>query len=82
MLMKVFWKRLATFNKRDCIGLACWFLVGVIIGIIAIPLMIWREIHQYNKYHLSRFEWEDVVRYSLTIIIGSIINYKIIDCLL
>ena len=29
-----------------------------------------------------RFEWEDVVRYSIIIIIGSIINYLILDSLL
>lgn len=80
--MKDFLKRLITFNKRDLIGLVCWFLVSVIIGIIAIPLMVWREIYQYEKYHLSRFEWEDVIRYSLVIVLGSIVNYLIIDLVL
>lgn len=80
--MKDFLKRLITFNKRDLIGLVCWFLVSVIIGIIAIPLMVWREIYQYEKYHLSRFEWEDVIRYSLVIVLGSVVNYLIIDLVL
>lgn len=80
--MRDFLKRLITFNKRDCIGLACWFLVGVVVGIIAIPLMVWREIYQYEKYHLSSFEWEDVIRYSLVILLGSVVNYLIIDCIL
>ena len=80
--MKDFLKRLITFNERDLIGLVCWFLVSVIIGIIAIPLMVWREIYQYEKYHLSRFEWEDVIRYSLVIVLGSIVNYLIIDLVL
>ena len=75
-------RRLFTLNKRDWIGLACWFLLSVLIGIIALPLMIWREVYQYDKYQLPRFEWEDVVRYSLVIIIGSIINYFILDSLL
>ena len=75
-------KRLFTLNRRDWIGLACWFLLSVLIGIIALPLMIWREVYQYDKYQLPRFEWEDVVRYSLVIIIGSIINYLILDSLL
>ena len=75
-------KRLFTLNKRDWIGLACWFLLSVVIGIIAIPLMVWREVYQYDKYQLPRFEWEDVVRYSLVIILGSIINYLILNSLL
>lgn len=76
------WKKLLIFNKRDLIGLACWFILSVLIGIISLPLMIWREVYQYDKYQLPRFEWEDVVRYSLVIILGSIINYFILDSLL
>ena len=75
-------KRLFTLNKRDWIGLACWFLVSVLIGIVAILLMIWREVDQYDKYQLPRFEWEDVVRYSPVIIIGSVVNYWLLDLLL
>lgn len=75
-------KRLFTLNKRDWIGLACWFLLSVVISIIAIPLMVWREVYQYDKYQLPRFEWEDVVRYSFVIIIGSVVNYWLLDLLL
>ena len=75
-------KRLFTLNKRDWIGLACWLLVSILIGLIALPVMVGREIYQYNHYHLAKFEWEDVVRYSIIIILGSIINYLILDSLL
>ena len=75
-------RRLFTLNRRDWIGLACWFLLSVLIGIIALPLMIWREVYQYKHYHLAKFECEDVVRYSIIIILGSIINYLILDSLL
>lgn len=75
-------KRLFTLNRRDLIGLACWFILSVLIGIIALPLMIWREVYQYDKYQLPRFEWEDVVRYSLVIIIGSVVNYWLLNLLL
>ena len=75
-------KRLFTLNKRDWIGLACWFLLSVLIGIISLPLMIWREAYQYDKYQLLRFEWEDVVRYSLVIILGSVVNYLLLNLLL
>lgn len=68
-------------NKRDCIGLACWLLMSILIGLLTLPIMIGREIYQYKHYHLTKFEWEDVVRYSLVIILGSIINYLILDLL-
>ena len=75
-------KRLFTINKRDWIGLACWLLVSILIGLIALPVMVGREIYQYNHYHLAKFEWEDIVRYSVVIVLGSIINYLILDSLL
>ena len=75
-------KDLFKLNKRDWIGLACWLLVSILIGLIALPIMACREIYQYNHYHLAKFEWEDVVRYSIIIILGSIINYLILDSLL
>lgn len=71
------WKKLLTFNKRDLIGLVCWLLISILIGPLALPVMVGREIYQYKHYHLSRFEWEDVVRYSVVIVLGSIINYFI-----
>ena len=66
-------KDLFKLNKRDWIGLACWLLVSILIGLIALPIMACREIYQYKHYHLTRFEWEDIIRYSLAIILGSII---------
>ena len=75
-------KNILKLNKRDYIGLACCLLVSILIGLLALPIMIGREIYQYKHYHLSRFEWEDVVRYSVVIVLGSIINYLILDSLL
>lgn len=68
------WKKLLTFNKRDLAGLACWLLISILIGILALPVMVCREIYQYKHYHLAKFEWEDIVRYSVVIVLGSIIN--------
>ena len=68
-------KDLFKFNRRDWIGIACWMLVSILVGLLALPIMVGREVYQYKHYHLSRFEWEDLVRYSLIIILGSIINY-------
>ena len=63
--------------KRDWIVLSCWLLVSILVGLLSLPVMVGREIYQYKHYHLSRFEWEDVVRYSVVIVLGSIINYFI-----
>ena len=75
-------KDLFKLNKRDWIGLACWMLVSILVGLLAFPIMVAREYYQYKHYKLERFEWEDVVRYSIIIILGSIINYLILDSLL
>lgn len=68
-------KYIFKLNKRDYIGLACWLLISILIGLLSLPVMVGREIYQYKHYHLSRFEWEDVVRYSLVIAIGSVIHF-------
>ena len=75
-------KNVLKLNKRDWIGIACWLLVSILIGLLAFPIMVAREYYQYKHYKLERFEWEDVVRYSIIIILGSIINYLILDSLL
>lgn len=75
-------KRLFTLNRRDWIGLACWLFISILIGLLALPVMVGREIYQYKHYHLAKFEWEDIVRYSVVIVLGSIINYLILDSLL
>lgn len=67
-------KRLFTLNRRDWMGLVCWLLISILIGILALPVMVCREIYQYKHYHLAKFEWEDIVRYSVVIVLGSIIN--------
>ena len=75
-------KKLFKLNKRDWIGLACWLLVSILIGLLALPIMVGREIYQYKHCNLSKFEWEDIVRYSVVILLGSIINYLILHSLL
>ena len=61
-------------NKRDLIGITCWLLVSILIGLLALPVMVGREIYQYKHYHLAKFEWEDIIRYSFVIIVGSVIH--------
>lgn len=52
-------------NKRDYIGLVCWFVVSVLLGSISLLAMVVREIYQWKRYNLPKFEWEDVVRYGI-----------------
>lgn len=72
--MRNFLKWLATFNRRDLYGLILWFVAGIAISLFALPVMVLREYYQYKHYELARFEWEDIVRYSLVIAIGSVIH--------
>ena len=67
-------KNVLKLNKRDWIGLACWLLVSILIGLLALTIMIGREVYQYKHYHLAKFEWEDIIRYSFVIIVGSVIH--------
>ena len=68
-------KNVLKLNKRDWIGLACWLMVSILIGLLALPVMIGREVYQYKHYHLEKFEWEDIIRYSFVIIVGSVICF-------
>lgn len=68
-------KDLFKLNKRDWIGLACWLLISMLIGLLALPIMVGREIYQYKHYNLEKFEWEDIIRYSFVIIVGSVICF-------
>lgn len=61
-------------NSRDILGLCLWFMAALVIGWAAYTLMIAREIYQFFRYRLERFEFEDVVRYSLVITIGWLVK--------
>lgn len=76
--MTMNWKDLITLNKRDLIGLACWFMVSILLGSISLLAMVAREVYQWKRYHLPRFEWEDIARYGVVITLGSIIHYWIL----
>lgn len=70
-------RNILKLNKRDWIGLVCWLLVSILVGLLSFPIMVVREYYQYKHYHLSRFEWEDIVRYSVVIVLGNIVNYLV-----
>ena len=76
--MKEFFKRLIPINQRDIYGIFGWFILSLLFNVLMLPVMIGREVYQYKHYHLDHFEWEDVIRYSLVILIGSVIEYLVI----
>ena len=61
-------------NSRDILGLCLWFMVALVIGWVAYTFMIAREIYQFFRYRLERFEFEDVVRYSIVITLGWLVK--------
>lgn len=65
------WRKI---NSRDILGLCLWFLVALVIGWVAYTIMIARELYQFFRYRLERFEWEDVVRYGIVITIGWLVK--------
>lgn len=77
--MNEFIKRLIYINQRDLKGLFGWFILSLLFNVLTLPIMIIREIYQYKHYYLTKFEWEDVVRYSFVIILGSVIGFLIIS---
>lgn len=77
--MNEFIKRLIYINQRDLKGLISWFILSLLFNALTLPIMIIREVYQYKHYHLNNFEWEDVIRYSLVIILGSVIGFLIIS---
>lgn len=65
-------------NRRDKIGLLGYCILAILISWFTLLIMIGREVYQWKHYHLSRFEWEDVIRYGFIIIIVSLIRSFII----
>ena len=61
-------------QARNEKGFTGWFLVSVVIGVLALPIMVAREIWHSKRDKLPRFEWDTVGRYGFAIILGSCLN--------
>lgn len=63
-------------------GILTYFILTILTtSILTLPLMVLRELYQYKKYLEScgiNFEWDDVVRYSITIVATEAIRDAII----
>lgn len=76
--LRAFWDIFLSVNERDICGMVLWLFLSLLASamcgwkgvLFLLVAMIAREIWQYKVYHLSYFEWEDVVRYGIVITIG------------
>lgn len=64
---------MAEYNekKRNALGIIGWFVVSLIINLLALVPMVLRECYQWKKYNLPEIEWYDILRYGVAIVIGS-----------
>lgn len=61
-------------NKRNRQGAIGWFAASIFVGVLALPVMVLREVYQWKRYKLPGIEWDDICRYGFTIIIGSMLH--------
>lgn len=64
---------MAEYNekKRNTLGIIGWFVVSLVINLLALVPMVLRERYQWKKYNLPEIEWYDILRYGVAIVIGS-----------
>ena len=61
-------------NKRNRQGAIGWFIASIFVGVLALPVMVLREVYQWKRYKLLSIEWDDICRYGFTIIVGSMLH--------
>ena len=47
---------------------------SILVGVLALPVMVLREVYQWKRYKLPGIEWDDICRYGFTIIVGSMLH--------
>ena len=64
---------MAEYNekKRNALGIIGWFVVSLVINLLALVPMVLCERYQWKKYNLPEIEWYDILRYGVAIVIGS-----------
>ena len=76
--LRAFFDALLSVNERDVCGMVLYLFLSLLVSamcgwkgvLFLLVMMVAREVFQYKVYHLSCFEWEDVVRYSIIILLG------------
>ena len=61
-------------NKRNRQGAIGWLVASVFVGVLALPVMVLREVYQWKRYKLPNIEWDDICRYGFTFIVGSMLH--------
>lgn len=61
-------------DRRNEEGMIMFCMAACVLNMTVWPVMVAREVWQWKHYRLQRFEWDDIIRYTLAIIGGSIIN--------
>lgn len=61
-------------NKRNRQGAIGWFIASIFVGVLALLVMVLREVYQWKRYKLPSIEWDDICRYGFTIIVGSMLH--------
>lgn len=46
MSMREIWRRLATLNRRDWLGIIGWAVLGLLLGVLCWPFIVGREVYQ------------------------------------
>ena len=79
--LRIIFDALLSVNERDICGMVLFLFLSLLASamcgwkgvLFLLAVMILREVWQYKVYHLPFFEWEDVVRYSLIILLGYLV---------
>ena len=61
-------------KKRNILGVVGWFIVSLVINILAMVPMVLRELKQKKDLGLKEVEWDDIIRYGFTIFVGSCVQ--------
>ena len=79
--LRIIFDALLSVDERDICGMVLFLFLSLLASamcgwkgvLFLLVMMIAREVWQYKVYHLPCFEWEDIVRYSLIILLGYLV---------
>lgn len=61
-------------KKRNLMGIVGWFITSLVINVLAFIPMVLRELKQKKELGLKEVEWDDILRYGITIVVGSCVQ--------
>lgn len=66
-------------KKRNLLGIVGWFIISLAINALAFIPMVLRESKQKKELGLKEIEWDDILRYGITIVVGSCVQGLVIQ---